>query len=761
MKRFVAAASLLLLLFGCNQPQEQKKITKVEVDPSSVTLTVGELLSMKVNVTPQDATFTAVEWTSGNEAVAQINKAGTLKAIAPGSTTITATVDGVSGTCSVTVTENVTPVSGIKLSPTSLTIGLGDTETLTATVEPADAANKNVVWSSSDPSVATVEGGVVTGVGGGNCDIVAKTADGGFEAVCHVSVNHIAVESISFSNGSPNTIVVDNSGTYSLLVKFSPENASDRDITWEVSSSTAAGVEATGEGQAVVTFNPVSIGLITVTATVTGTDCTASQQFFLTDEDVLVKAPQGKIAVGRRGQWQFNVWDYSGASDLSWEIDGRTFAGNSVEFAPGQSGENIILISGKYNGYPFKIEYPYQAEEWFINETLDGANPRNTYPVFNKAATRAYFVTRGARRLYEINLEEGHIGWMFDLNEGKADNGYQIAVNPKTGDIYCASQFHIYCVTPEGSQKWAIEVPQSKSCSAIAGSGPGLSNDCNTVFFPVADGRFIAVNAASGAILDSFDIHTVHLQFAVYGNDDIVIHTATADGGPQPASIKFTRFDGSKFTEIKTVESNTPGSTDITSPAISRDQKTAWFGCEIGGLISANLETRTFAGVMDFTGHKGILMQPVVTDDDKYLFFASALGSRVNRVIAEMNPTDATLVVRYNHGDQSDWLNFESVAVDTQGNVYFFIKDDGAGNNAFYRIPADGGQPEIIASIPKQNGDPQGFFNFGGGFLIGGGGNNQDNRVLVRCIDAERGHGWSGPGGDLCATKNANLVYQD
>ena len=164
------------------------------------------------------------------------------------------------------------------------------------------------------------------------------------------------------------------------------------------------------------------------------------------------------------------------------------------------------------------------------------------------------------------------------------------------------------------------------------------------MFFPVVDGRFIAVDAASGAILDSFDVYTVHLQFAVYGSDDIVIHTAKQ--GETPSQIKFTRFDGSKFSEVKTVESNTPGATDITSPAISRDQKTAWFSCEIGGLISANLETKTFSGVMDFTDHKGILMQPVVTDDDKYLFFASAVGSRVNRVIAEMNPTSATQVVR-------------------------------------------------------------------------------------------------------------------
>ena len=153
MNRFVAAASLLLLLSGCNTPQEQKKITKVEVDPASITIKVGEMHSMKVNVTPQDATYTAVEWSSGNEAVAQINKAGTLKAIAPGNTTVTATVDGVSGSCSVTVTENVTSVSGIKLSSEELTMSVGDKATLVATVEPADAANKAVTWSSTDAQV--------------------------------------------------------------------------------------------------------------------------------------------------------------------------------------------------------------------------------------------------------------------------------------------------------------------------------------------------------------------------------------------------------------------------------------------------------------------------------------------------------------------------------------------------------------------------------------------------------------------------------
>ena len=759
----VAAVAALATITSCKPAEEQKKeVQSLKVEPGELTIVIGTAESLSVKVTPADAEYLYATWTSSAPDIAEVNKNGTVKAKKEGSATISATVStsngDVTGTCAVTVVKNTIKVTGITVNPSSITLGKGTTETLTAQVQPADAANQNVVWSTSNDKVATVAGGVVTGVGAGQCDIIAKSEDGGFEAKCFVSVTDVPVEAIAFSNGSPNTIVVNNNGTYSLFVTFTPENTSERDITWEVSGATAASVAATGEGQADVTFNPVSIGLITVKATVSGTSCSASQQFFLTDEDELVKMPQGKIVVGRKCAWQFNVWDYSGASDLKWEVGSRTFEGHSVEFAPEQGGENTVFISGKYNGAPFKIEYKYQAEEWYINESIDGANPRNTYPVFNKEATRAYFVTRGARRLYELNLEEGHIGWMFDLNEGKNDNGYQIAVNPKTGDIYCGSQYHIYCVTPEGTQKWAIEVPGSKSCSAIAGSGPGLSNDCNTVFFPVADGRFIAVNAATGAILDSFDLFTIHMQFAVYGNDDIVIHTSTLEGGPTPAVIKFTRFDGSKFTEIKTVESNTTGSTDITSPAISRDQKTAWFSCEIGGLISANLETKTFSGVMDFTGHRGILMQPVVTDDDKYLFFASAHETRVNRVIAEMNPTDATLVIRYNNGSDN-LLNFTSLALDTEGNAYFFINEDGAGNSVFYRIPAAGGAAEVIASIPKQNKDPQGFFNFGGGYLIGGGGSNTQNRVLVRCIEAERGHGWSGPGGDLCATKNANLVY--
>ena len=755
MKKLISAiACIALVVVSCtSKEEEQKKVKAVEVDPSSITLTVGENTSLKVKVKPEDAEYLSVEWSCDNESVAQINRAGTMKAIAPGSATVTATINGVKGSCSVTVVENATPVSGIKVAPSSVTLGKGATEIITATIEPADAANKNVVWSTSDAKVATVEEGVVTGVGGGECDIIAKTADGGFEAVCHVIVNHIPVESIAFSNGSPYTIVADNDGTYSLFVTFSPANTSDRDITWEVSEKDLATVASTGEGQAEVSFNSMSIGPVTVTATVSGTNCTASQQFFLVGSQELVFMPQGKIVVGRRGLWQFNIWQYSGAADLKWETGSSTFTGNSAEFAPQQSGENTVVVSGKYGDEPFKVLLTYQAEEWFINQAIDGANARNTYPVFNKNCTRAYFITRGARRLYEIDLEEGTLNLLYDLNDGKNDNGGDISVNPVSGDIYCSNQQHIYCISPQGQKLWEIPVPTCNSASSIAGCGPALSNDCRVVFIPAADKRLIAVQADSGTILDEYPVETTHIQMAVYGNDQIVLASSKSNGAE---GIVFLSFAGDKFSQVKVIDCPSGDLADITSPAINRSQTKCWFVCNRGVMVEVDLKAKTAAGAQLAGGY---LWSPCLTADQKWMFFASQDKAPVHRIDPSASLESASVETLYTNGNDS-FLNFTHVACDTENNVYFFVKEDGAGNNAFYRLNASRGwQPEVLSSIEKQNNDPQAFFNFGGGYLIGGGGQNVNNRVLVRCVDAERAKSWSGAGGDVCATKNANLVY--
>ena len=85
---------------------------------------------------------------------------------------------------------NVAPVhaTGVTLDKTSASVKQGKTITLTATVAPADAVNKNVTWSSNDASVATVNNGVVTGVATGNAKITVTTEDGSHTASCTVTV---------------------------------------------------------------------------------------------------------------------------------------------------------------------------------------------------------------------------------------------------------------------------------------------------------------------------------------------------------------------------------------------------------------------------------------------------------------------------------------------------------------------------------------------------------------------------------------------
>lgn len=78
--------------------------------------------------------------------------------------------------------ENVVAVTGVTLNANSGTLNPGGTTTLTATVAPANATNKALVWSSSNSGVATVNNGVVSAVAVGSATITVTTQDGGFTA---------------------------------------------------------------------------------------------------------------------------------------------------------------------------------------------------------------------------------------------------------------------------------------------------------------------------------------------------------------------------------------------------------------------------------------------------------------------------------------------------------------------------------------------------------------------------------------------------
>ena len=167
-------------------------VTGVTVAPAALTLEVGQTGALTATVAPATATNKAVTWTSSAPAIATVDASGTVKGIATGTATITVkTADGgKTATCAVTVKEAAAPavkVTGITLNYSSITVN-GDLERvqLIATVAPATATDQSLTWTSSDASVASVDGaGLVTIRKKGKATVTAKANDGsGVSASC-------------------------------------------------------------------------------------------------------------------------------------------------------------------------------------------------------------------------------------------------------------------------------------------------------------------------------------------------------------------------------------------------------------------------------------------------------------------------------------------------------------------------------------------------------------------------------------------------
>ena len=190
------AIALLMLAVGCGEdpaPTPTPTPTPTPVAVTSVTLNqtlaelkVGETVILTAAVSPSNATDKTVTWSSSNSGVATVS-GGTVKGVAEGTATITASAGGKSATCSVKVTPNVVAVTGITLNQKDIAIIVGDTFQLTATVSPDNATEKTVAWSSADEQIATVDNtGKVTAKAPGKTSIAARS--GKFSAFCEVSV---------------------------------------------------------------------------------------------------------------------------------------------------------------------------------------------------------------------------------------------------------------------------------------------------------------------------------------------------------------------------------------------------------------------------------------------------------------------------------------------------------------------------------------------------------------------------------------------
>ena len=260
--------------------------TQIGLNKTEITLKEGAgSETLTAVVTPDNGQ--AVTWKSDDPSIivtAGDGKTATVAATKTGAArtaTITATVKNVRGedvktTCTVKVTSDAVQVESVALNKTALALTVGGSETLTATILPENAANKNVTWTSSNPAVATVVDGKVTALAAGNSTITVKTVNGK-TATCTVTVTAAGTTIPVTGVSIPATFTFKVGASSRFAATIVPENATNKNVTWTSSNPAVLTIDAnTGivkalaAGTAIITATTVDGGK-TATCTVTVT----------------------------------------------------------------------------------------------------------------------------------------------------------------------------------------------------------------------------------------------------------------------------------------------------------------------------------------------------------------------------------------------------------------------------------------------------------------------------------------------------------
>jgi len=172
------------------------------------------------------------------------------------------------------ITNNVT-VTGVKLNKNITTINVGANETLSATIIPTNATNKNVTWSSSVPTIAMVDqNGIVKAIKAGTAIITVTTQDGSKTASCTVTAKIAPIVKVTRVSLNKSTTSIDVGDIENLTAAITPSSATNQNITWKSSKTSVATVDSSGKvtgvsaGAAVITVTTVD-GKKTATCNVT------------------------------------------------------------------------------------------------------------------------------------------------------------------------------------------------------------------------------------------------------------------------------------------------------------------------------------------------------------------------------------------------------------------------------------------------------------------------------------------------------------
>lgn len=201
---------------------------------------LGDSFVITAYISPENTTDKTLIWSSSNENVATVDADGKVTTLSVGMADITATCGDVSARCKVTV--NPVTATEITLNFEDMTLLVGQSDVLIATVLPENTTDKTITWKSDDNTVATIsEDGTVTATAVGVANITATCVD--ISATCKVTVQPILVELLTISTTNWNGMEGE---SFKITAIVEPENATDKTLVWRSSDPSIANVDDTG-----------------------------------------------------------------------------------------------------------------------------------------------------------------------------------------------------------------------------------------------------------------------------------------------------------------------------------------------------------------------------------------------------------------------------------------------------------------------------------------------------------------------------------
>ena len=220
-------------------------VKKIQIDAGSKKVAAGSRLALKATCSPDNATIQEVVWSSSNASIAEVNQDGVVTGKKRGSVNITATAaDGskVKTSAYLTVTQ---PVTEITFSQEELTVANGRSVQAKVTVQPKDASDRTVSWTSSDEDIATVKGGQITGHKAGECTVICTSnSNPEISAAVKVTVIQLATK-IEFTN-TQSELSLKTGGTVQLVWNVLPDDTTNKGVTLKSQHPKIATVDENG-----------------------------------------------------------------------------------------------------------------------------------------------------------------------------------------------------------------------------------------------------------------------------------------------------------------------------------------------------------------------------------------------------------------------------------------------------------------------------------------------------------------------------------